>query len=217
MRSFITDFLDSSPSAPALVDECLTKFLIPKLLLYSCSSSSSSNQQQQQQRKLKSRQQQQQQNSSENNTNLSSLTSQCNNIIKQVISERAPLAMRTFRPRPLRQYEPLLMDDTEDELKERRTMKKELREGRKRIIRGVQASAAVERRETERARRTEDEHRAGKYKTLMAELQSQQQIMSTVDKFKAKAKSKKRKGISGMPTGDASGGGDDDAAGGGDD
>ncbi len=77
-------------------------------------------------------------------------------------------------------------------------MKKELREGKKRLIRSVTASAAVERREQERDAQVEDAHRAGNLKTLMAELQSQQQLMAAVDQLKSKGKAKKpQKGLSG--------------------
>jgi hypothetical protein len=130
--------------------------------------------------------------------------------LERVVQTRAPLAMRTFRPRPLRQYEPMLIDDASDEMKQRRVMKQELRENTKRVVRSVQAEALVRRREREREDAAESAIRSEKYRSVMAELQQQQQIMKTVDSHRAKAKSKKKKSISGAPTGNDEGGADEE-------
>jgi hypothetical protein len=130
--------------------------------------------------------------------------------LERVVQTRAPLAMRTFRPRPLRQYEPMLIDDASDEMKQRRVMKQELRENTKRVVRSVQAEALVRRREREREDAAETAIRSEKYRSVMAELQQQQQIMKTVDSHRAKAKSKKKKSISGAPTGNDEGGADEE-------
>lgn len=192
-ENFICTFLAHSPSAPALISPCIMDFFTTKLGGQFQQSNSNGS-------------------SSSNNQRQQKLHALCEKIIAEIEGERAPLAMRTFRPRPLRIYEPLLVDDSATEVKDRRTMKKELREGKKRVIRSVQATAAVERRQQEREFAAEDAHRSGKLKELMSELQGQQQTMKIVDMHKAKAKSKKKTKISGAPTGDPSGaeGGDDE-------
>jgi len=113
--------------------------------------------------------------------------------------ERTPLAMRHFRPRPIRLFDPLLVESVDPEVKERRELKREIREDRKRVVRQVQAEAVVERRAREREAAAEDARRTDKYHQLMSELQSQQHIMKTVDMSMAKARSKKKKSISGAP------------------
>ena len=112
---------------------------------------------------------------------------------------RTPLAMRTFRPRPLRMYEPLLIDPTSSEVQATKELKKQFREDRKRTVRHVQAEAEVERRDRERAADDESARREANYRVLMGELQQQQHIMKTADSFRMKAKQKKRKSISGEP------------------
>ena len=109
--------------------------------------------------------------------------------------ERAPLAMRTFRPRPLRQFDPMLAES--NEWRSRRELKTELREDRKRVVRQLQAEADVARRHRESEWKADDSRRESKLRTLMGELQHQQHIMKTVDLHRTKAKMKKKKGISG--------------------
>ncbi len=118
-------------------------------------------------------------------------------IERHSVHPRGPLAMRRFRPRPLRQFEPLLVES--DEAKTTRNLKKELTEDKKRIIRHLQAEATVGRRKREREEEEEDKRRTGNLKKLMGELQAQQHIMKTVDVHRAKAKMKKKKSISGDP------------------
>lgn len=116
---------------------------------------------------------------------------------KQIMSYRTPLAMRTFRPRPLRQFDPLLAENESAEVQEHKHLKKVLREDRKRLVRNIQAQATVDRREREREQAVDDARRTEKYNQLMGELQQQAHIMKTVDSFMDKARSKKRKGVSG--------------------
>ncbi|RNF27426.1 uncharacterized protein Tco025E_00356 [Trypanosoma conorhini] len=122
---------------------------------------------------------------------------------------RTPLAMRSFRPRPIRQFEPLLQEGTTTALKnEVRAMKREMREDHKRVVRHVQAEANVGRRQRERAAEAAESQRAQKYRELMGSLQAQQHVMNTVDGLLDKARSKKRKSI----TGGAGGGAAEDTA-----
>ena len=113
------------------------------------------------------------------------------------VAARAPLAMRTFRPRPMRMYEPLLELVDPRHVHEHRALKAEVRETKKRLVRHVQAEAAVDRRAQDRTAAAEDERRTANYTKLMAELQQQQHVMKTVDSFMMKSKEKKRKSISG--------------------
>jgi hypothetical protein len=112
---------------------------------------------------------------------------------------RTPLAMRNFRPRPIRLFDPMLVEAQDPATKERKELKKELREDRKRVVRHVLAEASVERRAREKEAAAVDAHRERKYKQLMGELQAQEHVMKTVDNFMVKARSKKRKGVSGDP------------------
>ncbi|CBH09408.1 hypothetical protein, conserved [Trypanosoma brucei gambiense DAL972] len=124
-------------------------------------------------------------------------------------NRRTPLAMRNFRPRPIRQFDPLLHErediggdanmSTSVLKSEVRQMKRELREDRKRVVRHLQAEANVERRQRERAAAEVEAQRERKYRELMGSLQAQQHIMKTVDGLQAKARSKKRRSISGLP------------------
>jgi hypothetical protein len=114
-------------------------------------------------------------------------------------SLRTPLAMRTFRPRPIRLFEPLLVEALDPVKKEHRELKRELREDRKRVVRHIQAEAGVERRAREKEVAADTARRQEKYVRLMADLQSQQHVMKTVDAHMAKARSKKKKSISGTP------------------
>jgi hypothetical protein len=125
---------------------------------------------------------------------------------------RTPLAMRTFRPRPLRQYEPLLGDDTPDERKERQILKKEHSADHKRVMRTLTAEARVEQRNREGEHAAVEARRRAKLTTIMAELQQQQYIMKTSDQLKTKAGSRKREAANVVPQGGKRGGG-----GGGDD
>lgn len=113
---------------------------------------------------------------------------------------RTPLAMRTFRPRPLRQYEPLLADDTPSEKKERQVLKQQLNDDRKRVVRAVAAEAAVERRDKERAQTADAQRRERKYHELMGELQQQQSIMKTADTLMAKSRQKRRSSTNAVPS-----------------
>ncbi|RNF14535.1 hypothetical protein TcG_07685 [Trypanosoma cruzi] len=120
---------------------------------------------------------------------------------------RTPLAMRSFRPRPIRQFEPLLQEGTTTALKnEVRAMKREMREDHKRVVRHLQAEANVERRQRERAAEAEESQRTQKYRELMGSLQAQQHVMKTVDGLLDKARSKKRKSLTGRAGGDAADG-----------
>nr|CCC89464.1 unnamed protein product [Trypanosoma congolense IL3000] len=124
-------------------------------------------------------------------------------------SRRTPLMMRSFRPRPIRQFDPLLQAHEDAGGKEGmstsalksevRLMKREIREDRKRVVRHLQAEANVERRQRERVAMEVEAQRERKYRELMGSLQAQQHIMKTVDGLQAKARSKKRKSISGLP------------------
>eukprot|EP00742_Colponemidia_sp_Colp-10_P017754 GILJ01020450.1.p1 GENE.GILJ01020450.1~~GILJ01020450.1.p1 ORF type:complete len:720 (-),score=146.27 GILJ01020450.1:87-2006(-) len=116
---------------------------------------------------------------------------------KQIMSYRTPLAMRTFRPRPLRQFDPLLAENESADVQEHKHLKKVLREDRKRLVRNIQAQATVDRRDREREHAVDDARRTEKYNQIMGELQQQAHIMKTVDSFMVKARSKKRKGVSG--------------------
>jgi hypothetical protein len=113
---------------------------------------------------------------------------------------RTPLMMRSFRPRPIRLFEPLLVENVDPEMKERRELKKEVREDRKRVVRHVQAEAVVERRAREKEEQADMARREDKYNQLMGELQAQQHIMKSVDMSMSKARSNKKKSISGAPT-----------------
>lgn len=122
---------------------------------------------------------------------------------------RTPLAMRSFRPRPIRQFEPLLQEGATTALKnEVRAMKREMREDHKRVVRHLQAEANVERRQRERAVEEDEAQRLKKYRELMGSLQAQQHVMNTVDGLLDKARSKKRKSIAGHAGGNT---GDGDA------
>ncbi|RNF02632.1 hypothetical protein TraAM80_06314 [Trypanosoma rangeli] len=117
---------------------------------------------------------------------------------------RTPLTMRSFRPRPIRQFEPLLQEGTTTALKnEVRAMKREMREDHKRVVRHVQAEANVGRRQRERVAAAEEAQRTQKYRELMGSLQAQQHVMNTVDGLLDKARSKKRKSITGRAGGGA--------------
>jgi hypothetical protein len=138
----------------------------------------------------------------------------CRVAAQSVIDVRAPLAMRSFRPRPLRQFEPLMTEEEEaSEMRMHREMKREHREDRKRVVRHVQAEATVERRAREKEHHAEDTRRADTLRGLMGELQEQQHLMKTADTLLSKAKSKKRgKGVPDEDggKGKGKGGGDDD-------
>ncbi|CUG88888.1 Nop14-like protein, putative [Bodo saltans] len=121
-------------------------------------------------------------------------------ISKESMDHRTPLMMRSFRPRPIRLFEPLLVENIDSEVKERRELKKEIREDRKRVVRHVQAEAVVERRAREKEAQADSARREEKYNQLMGELQAQQHIMKSVDMSMSKAKSNKKKSISGAPT-----------------
>ena len=127
---------------------------------------------------------------------------------------RTPLAMRSFRPRPIRLFDPMLVEALDPTVKEHKELKKELREDRKRVVRHVLAEATVERRAREKETAAVDAHRERKYKQLVGELQAQEHVMKTVDSFMLKARSKKRKGVSGDPYKQQEGGAAEGAAGG---
>lgn len=115
---------------------------------------------------------------------------------------RTPLAMRTFRPRPLRQFEPLLAEQPESAAKiEIREVKREIREDKKRVMRHLTAEAAVHRRAMEKVQAVESESREKRYHQLMGQLQAQQHIMKTADAIAARGKGRPKKGVSGAPTG----------------
>nr|CCC46650.1 conserved hypothetical protein, fragment [Trypanosoma vivax Y486] len=138
--------------------------------------------------------------------------------VAEARANRTPLAMRSFRPRPIRQFDPLLQYRSEDgegisasnaALKnEVRIMKRELREDRKRVVRHLQAEANVERRVRERATAEVEAQRDQKYRELMGSLQAQQHVMNTVDGLLAKARSKKSRPISGAAGSKDTSGGD---------
>jgi hypothetical protein len=121
--------------------------------------------------------------------------------VAETAMNRTPLAMRMFRPRPLRLYEPLLGDDTPDEKKELRQMKKEYHEDHKRVMRTLQAEGRVEQRGREAEQAADDARRKAKLNTIMAELQQQQHIMKTADTLKTKATMKKRASVNSVPKG----------------
>lgn len=121
-------------------------------------------------------------------------------IAASVESHRTPLAMRTFRPRPLRQFDPLLAERPESAVRtEIREVKRTIREDKKRVVRQVTAEATVRRRAWEKEASMEGDIREKRYRQVMGELQSQQHLMNTVDSVMAKARSKKKKSISGLP------------------
>jgi hypothetical protein len=127
---------------------------------------------------------------------------------KASMDNRTPLMMRSFRPRPIRLFEPLLVENIDSEVKERRELKKEIREDRKRVVRHVQAEAVVERRAREKESQADSARREDKYNQLMGELQAQQHIMKSVDMSMSKAKGNKKKSISGAPTSSEGAGGE---------
>ncbi|EPY33392.1 nucleolar protein 14 [Angomonas deanei] len=117
---------------------------------------------------------------------------------------RTPLAMRSFRPRPLRQFEPLLNERPESAVRnEIKLLKRTVREDKKRVMRHLTAEATVQRRAREKESAATDEIREKRYRQVMGQLQSQQHIMNTVDSIMDKAKSKKKKSISGLPSEDS--------------
>ncbi|KAG5512137.1 hypothetical protein JKF63_07605 [Porcisia hertigi] len=129
------------------------------------------------------------------------LTVRVRDMAKQVEKHRTPLAMRTFRPRPLRQFDPLLAEREENALKnEVRLMKHDIREDKKRLIRHLTAESTVQRRAQEKRHAVDEALREKRYHSVMHQLQQQQHSMNTVDSLKARAKSKSRKGLSGAPT-----------------
>ncbi|CBZ23127.1 conserved hypothetical protein [Leishmania mexicana MHOM/GT/2001/U1103] len=129
------------------------------------------------------------------------LTVKVRDMTKHVEAHRTPLAMRTFRPRPLRQFDPLLAEREENALKnEVRLMKRDMREDKKRLIRHLTAEATVQRRGQEKRHAIDDALREKRYHNVMSQLQQQQHSMNVVESLKARAKSKSRKGLSGAPT-----------------
>ncbi|CAJ1985737.1 UTP2 [Leishmania donovani] len=129
------------------------------------------------------------------------LTVKVGDMAKHVEAHRTPLAMRTFRPRPLRQFDPLLAEREENAVKnEVRLLKRDIREDKKRLIRHLTAEATVQRRAQEKRHAIDDALREKRYHNVMSQLQQQQHSMNVVDSLKARAKSKSRKGLSGAPT-----------------
>ncbi|TPP42987.1 Nop14-like family protein [Leishmania donovani] len=129
------------------------------------------------------------------------LTVKVRDMAKHVEAHRTPLAMRTFRPRPLRQFDPLLAEREENAVKnEVRLLKRDIREDKKRLIRHLTAEATVQRRAQEKRHAIDDALREKRYHNVMSQLQQQQHSMNVVDSLKARAKSKSRKGLSGAPT-----------------
>jgi hypothetical protein len=119
-------------------------------------------------------------------------------IAAAVKNHRTPLAMRTFRPRPIRQFDPLLAEREENAVKnEVRLMKRDIREDKKRLMRHLAAEAAVQRRAQEKRAAIDDAVREQRYHNVMHQLQQQQHSMNTVESLKSRAKTAKRKGISG--------------------
>lgn len=117
-----------------------------------------------------------------------------------VEDHRTPLVMRTFRPRPIRLFDPLLAEQEENAVKtELRNVKREIREDKKRVIRHLTAEATVMRRAREKESAMVDAQQEKKLHQVMGQLQDQQRIMKTVDALMVKAKSKVRRGISGAP------------------
>lgn len=121
-------------------------------------------------------------------------------ISEEQISKRTPLAMRTFRPRPLRLFDPLLEEREEIAVKsEVRELKKTLREDRKRVMRHVQAEATVTKRQREAEQALQEQERQKAYNRVLGQLQAQQHIMNTVDAAMERGKKRVRKGLSGAP------------------
>lgn len=119
-------------------------------------------------------------------------------------AHRAPLAMRVFRPRPIRLFEPLLEEREESAVKaEIRLVKREIREDKKRVVRHLTAEAAVDRSAREKEQSAIEAAREKKLHQIMGALQQQQHTMNTVDTVMAKAKSKRKKSISGAPRTDS--------------
>lgn len=115
-----------------------------------------------------------------------------------VKDHRTPLAMRTFRPRPIRQFDPLLAEREENAVKnEVRIMKRDIREDKKRLMRHLTAEATVQRRAQEKRAAVDDAVREKRYHNVMNQLQQQQHSMNTVESLKSRAKAAKKKGISG--------------------
>lgn len=126
-------------------------------------------------------------------------------------SRRAPLAMRSFRPRPIRLFEPLLAEGERAALaRENRTVARTRREDNKREVRRRTAEATVHRRAKENEANHVAAHRERVYHQLMGQLQQQQHIMKTVDTIQARAKAGKRSGVSGAPKQAEGGRGGDD-------
>lgn len=116
------------------------------------------------------------------------------------VARRTPLAMRTFRPRPLRQFDPLLEEREEVAVKsEIRELKKVVREDKKRVLRHVQAEASVTRRRREAENAVVEAQREKAYHRVLGQLQAQQHVMNTVDAAMERARKKVKKGISGAP------------------
>uniref|UniRef100_A0A146LHW7 Uncharacterized protein n=1 Tax=Lygus hesperus TaxID=30085 RepID=A0A146LHW7_LYGHE len=108
--------------------------------------------------------------------------------------------MRRFRPRPLRQFDPLLAEREANAVKnEIRTLKHAVREDKKRVMRHVTAEATVQRRAQEKTASLIETQRHKQYNQLMGQLQAQQHTMKTVDTAMSKAKHKPLKGLSGAP------------------
>ncbi|KAK7198039.1 Nop14-like family [Novymonas esmeraldas] len=129
------------------------------------------------------------------------LTVKVRDMATRVEDHRTPLAMRTFRPRPLRQFDPLLAEREENAAKnEVRIMKRDMREDKKRLMRHLTAEATVQRRAQEKRHAVDDAQRERRYHSVLHQLQQQQHSMNAVESLKARAKSKVRKGLSGAPT-----------------
>lgn len=112
--------------------------------------------------------------------------------------KRTPLAMRTFRPRPLRQFDPLLEEREEIAVKsEIRELKKTVREDRKRVLRHVQAEATVTKRKREAEQAVHEQEKQKAYNRVLGQLQAQQHVMNTVDAAMERGRKKVKKGISG--------------------
>ncbi|KPA74993.1 hypothetical protein ABB37_08951 [Leptomonas pyrrhocoris] len=119
-------------------------------------------------------------------------------IAAAVQHHRTPLAMRTFRPRPIRQFDPLLAEREENAVKnEVRIMKRDIREDKKRLMRHLTAEATVQRRAQEKRTAVDDAQREKRYHSVMHQLQQQQHSMNTVESLKSRAKAAKKKGLSG--------------------
>ncbi|KAG5488212.1 hypothetical protein LSCM4_08192 [Leishmania orientalis] len=119
---------------------------------------------------------------------------------RHVEEHRTPLAMRTFRPRPLRQFDPLLAEREENAVKnEVRLVKRDIREDKKRLMRHLTAEATVQRRAQEKRQAVDEAQREKRYHNVMNQLQQQQHSMNMVESLKSRAKSKLRKGLSGAP------------------